>query len=550
MSSSAPILIVDDNLQIQSLLTELLAMAGHETRAAASCEEARALLDDNAFCCALIDLGLPDGNGLDLLDPIAREHPFLVPIILTGDGRAETIIDTMRAGAFDFLIKPFVAATLQAAVNRAVEYHQVLRERDELIHLLSEEREQLKVRVDEATADLRQYASHCEQVSARLHSLVRLTQVASEQYTDELVFRSIVKELENYIPLRCVVLHSYAGTEFLCARRDDEGEISVIDVEGMNATNGDRNGDADAESRLREAVAQHAAVEIGGTAIYIYPQSYWGKKACTVAFFLDDTFEVDPDCDQFLSMCAHFLGFEWQDARLSLHASQQASLGNIAVEISKGLIQGLTAIRTTADYVSETDVSQEALEGLSHIRGSVDSLHDQINDFRQLSQPQKDSVETVQLATYLNQAMEMLNHAVQNRGLKVQRQFETESNCVLMNGSSLARTILDLISASVRSAKVGGTIALRTAEAESNHVLVEISHEIGDTELFGIEGPDALVHGALVVENHPQFILAQRTVQRCGGRLMLKCEYDKHRAFHIILPKNPLANNGGNEKAS
>ncbi|MCF6284824.1 MAG: response regulator [Candidatus Hydrogenedentes bacterium] len=541
MSSKSHILIVDDNLQIRSLLAELLSVAGHTSMMASSCQEAHALLEEHTFNCALIDLGLPDGNGLDLLPPITQHHPLLVPIILTGDGRAETIIDTMRAGAFDFLIKPFVSATLQAAVNRALDYHNALRERDELVQLLSEEREQLKIRVDDATADLRQYANHCKRVGSRLHSLVRLTQVASERYTDELVFRSIVEELENYFPLRCVALQSATGMEFLCARRDGSGEINVIAVEeaGQPADNG--RSTADMETRIREMAARHAAVESTGVAVYLYPQSYWGKKACTVAFFLEDAFTVDPECDQFLSMCAHFLGFEWQDARLSLHATQQASLGNIAVEISKGLIQDLTAIRTTADFISETAVSAEALEGLNLIRGSVDSLHVQIKNFRQLSQPHKDSVETVHLADYLNQAVDMLGRTIKNKGIEVERYFDGDAPCVLLNGPSLARTFLDLISAAVRAVDVDGTIALRLSESESNHALVRISYEIGHTELFGVETAAGGDQGSLLVESHPQFILAQRSVQSCGGRLMLKYEDEIFCSFHIILPRNPLS---------
>ncbi len=548
MTDTSHILLVDDNLPILRLLEEVLSKSGHSTATASNIVEARALLEKGTFCCALIDLGLPDGNGLELLPTITSNHPLLVPIILTGDGRAETIIDTMRAGAFDFLIKPFVAASLQASVNRAVDYHNVLRERNELVHLLSEEREQLKARVEEATTDLRQYASHCELVSARLHSLVRLTQVASEHYTDELVFERIVEELEKFIPLKFVVLHATASMEFLCARRDSDGEIHVIVVEGADKTlpNGQSNGDM--EARLRALATHHATVENADAKMYLYPQSYWGKKACTVAFFLDESFAVDEDCDQFLGMCAHFLGFEWQDARLSLHATQQASLGNIAVEISKGLIQGLTAIRTTADYVSETSVSTEAMEGLDHIRSSVDSLHSRINDFRMLSQPQKESVATVNLTDYLNQAVEMLGNAVQNRNITITRHFEGESPCVLLNGTSVARTVLDLISAAIRAVELGGEISLRVSDSESNHVLVEISHAIESTELFGIERESNDPQGPALVESHPQFILAQRTLQRCGGRLMLQCENEHHRAFHLILPRNPLAEDRSRDK--
>lgn len=537
MTGKTRILIVDDNLQIQALLTELLGVSGHATRTASSCEEARVLMGEESFSCALIDLGLPDGNGLDLLPYIREKLPLMVPVILTGDGRAETIIETMRAGAFDFLIKPFVSASLQAAVNRAQEYHDVLRERDELVQLLSDEREQLKVRVEEATADLRQYANHCEQVSARLHSLVRLTQVAANLYTDETVFRSIIEELEKYIPLQCVALESATGHKFLAAWRNGADEIHVIAVDDVDlpAHNGRFSGGP--EERLRHLVEQHAHIQTPDAASYIYPQSYWGKPACTVAFFLDGAFEVDTDCDQFLGMCAHFLGFEWQDARLSLHATQQASLGNIALEISKGLIQGLTAIRTTADFVSETPISEEAAEGLKLIRDSVDSLHNQIKDFRQLSMPDKESVETVQLSEYIDQAVDMLNRAMQNRGITISRDYDEDCECVLLNGASLARTFLDLIAAALRTVSSEGQIELAVSGMEPNHILVQIRHNATDCELFGVpRSPEA----PMLIEGHPQFILAQRTIQSCGGKLLLKYEQGTNRAFNIILPRNPL----------
>lgn len=540
MTGKTRILIVDDNRQIQALLTELLGVSGYVTRAASSCEEARALIDREEFSCALIDLGLPDGNGLELLPYVRERLPLLVPIILTGDGRAETIIETMRAGAFDFLIKPFVSASLQAAVNRAREHHDVLRERNELVQLLSDEREQLKARVEEATADLRQYANHCELVSARLHSLVRLTQVAADLYTDETFFRSIIEELEKYIPLHCVALESATGHKFLAAWRNGKDEIHVIAVDDVDLPAHNGRFEGGPEDRLRHLVERHAHLDTPDTAIYVYPQSYWGKPACTVAFFLDGTFAVDADCDQFLGMCAHFLGFEWQDARLSLHATQQASLGNIALEISKGLIQGLTAIRTTADFVSETPISDEAAEGLKLIRDSVDSLHNQIKDFRQLSMPHKDSVETVQLSKYIDQAVEMLSRALENRGIAITRDYDRDCECVLLNGASLARTFLDLIAAAVRTVADGGQIELAVTGMEPNHILVQIRHDAVNGELFGVTRTGAGGEVPILIESHPQFILALRTIQSCGGKLLLKYEKDTRRTFSIILPRNPF----------
>jgi len=550
MDDKTHILVVDDNLQIQGLLNELLKVSGYESHSAGTLAEARALMDSRAFSCALIDLGLPDGNGLELLPMLRERYPLTVPIILTGDGRVETILETMRAGAFDFVIKPFVSASLQAAVKRALEHNGVLRERDMLVQLLSEEREQLKGRVEEATRDLRQYADHCELVSARLHSLVRLTQVAANLYTDEIVFRSIIEELEKFIPIECVALGSATGHEFLGAWRTASGVVDVVAVDDAHILSANGRTSTDLEHQLRELIQRHAQIEFPDAKAYVYPQSYWGKSACTVAFFINRAYTVDENCDQFLSMCAHFLGFEWQDARLSIHATQQASLGNIAMEISKGLIQGLTAIRTTADYLDETPVSEDAREGLRRIRGSVESLHNQIKYFRHLSTPQKESVETVQLSDYIDSAIDILSRALQSRGINVERTYDEDCQCVLLNGASLARTFLDLISAAVRTVDVGGTIELFLSDTESNHVLVQIRHEAKSSELFGVTRQNGEGEVPMLIESHPQFILAQRTVQGCGGKLLLKYEGGRQRAFHIILPRNPLhATSGAGVKA-
>lgn len=547
MTEKTRILIVDDNQQIQSLLVEMLGVAGFDTRAAASCADARALLSESTFACGLIDLGLPDGNGLDLLPIIRENHQHLVPIILTGDGRAETIIETMRAGAFDFLIKPFVSASLHAAIKRALGHHDVLRERDDLVQLLKEEREHLKARVEEATADIRQYAGHCELVSARLHSLVRLTQVAANLYTDETVFRSIIEELEKYIPLQCVALESSTGLKFLAAWRNGGAQIHVIAVDDTEAKSGQGRAETDAEERLRGLVRRHAQLETPDATAYVYPQSYWGRPACTVAFFLDGAFSVDADCDQFLSMCAHFLGFEWQDARLSQHATQQASLGNIAVEISKSFIQGLTAIRTTADFVSETPITEEAAEGLRLIRDSVETLHNQIKDFRQLSTPQKESVETVQLSDYVDQAVDMLSRAHMNRNITITREYDENCECVLINGAALARTFLDLIAAALRTVSEGGEVSLSVAGMEPSHILVQIAHDATMAELFGVTPRESRGDTPILIESHPQFILAQRTIQGSGGKLLLKFEEGARRVLNIILPRNPLTAGHGPE---
>jgi two-component system, NtrC family, response regulator AtoC len=140
-SAKPHILLIEDEKTQRSLLEEVLALSDYTYESAGGCEEGRELFARGRFSCALIDLGLPDGSGLNLLGEFTREDPSLVAIVLTGDASAETVIDTLREGAFDYLTKPVNITTLRAAMARALSHHAVVRERAELFRLLLEERE-------------------------------------------------------------------------------------------------------------------------------------------------------------------------------------------------------------------------------------------------------------------------------------------------------------------------------------------------------------------------------------------------------------------------
>ena len=200
------ILVVEDDDILRSFLVEALELSDYVMDSAGTCAEGRATFIRGRYACALIDLGLPDGDGLALLGEFVREDPELVSIVITGDAAATTVIDTMRAGAFDYLTKPVELATLNAAVARGLAHHTVRRERAELLELLVQERDQLRARVEEATSDLRLYAQTCERSNAHLRALLRLTQLAGDYLSDEILLQQVLEHLSEEMPLRALVL--------------------------------------------------------------------------------------------------------------------------------------------------------------------------------------------------------------------------------------------------------------------------------------------------------------------------------------------------------
>ena len=121
MKQAMSILIVDDEETFREVLAKELRLSGYEAVAAPSGGEAEALLKERDFDLALVDIKMPDMDGLDLLGKIKRDFSFTEVIILTGHGTVERAIKAMKLGAYDFLMKPCRLDELEAVLQKAWE---------------------------------------------------------------------------------------------------------------------------------------------------------------------------------------------------------------------------------------------------------------------------------------------------------------------------------------------------------------------------------------------------------------------------------------------
>lgn len=528
------VLIIEDDPAQRTFLRKLLEMTGYGCTCAGSCAEGREVFNPGQFAIALVDLGLPDGSGLTLLGELAERDDLLVPLVLTGDGSPETIIRTMRAGAFDYLTKPVDATTLAAAVARASSHYAVRRERSELLVLLMREKEQLEARVRAATADIRQYAEATEQVNARLRSLLTLTQLAQSRYSDDTLMRNTYRELARHMPLTCLALCDVSRQRLLAIYPQD-GVLEFVEADVGGGASGYDALLVDAEPRLlvQQWVERNTGLDTTEYQDRVFPERLWNRAVCTVGFYLDPDYEVGPSEEEFLGMCAHFLAFEWEQANLLLHVAHHASLGSIGVELARSFVQPLTALRTATDFVAETPLTPEALEGMQVIQENVDRLRRQTQEFRKLSVLREDCVETVRLDEYIEQALDILTVAIQNRSVTILRRFDTDCECILLNGTALARTFLDLILGALRATELGGTIELSVVDAAAGYVAVEIGYP--DGHLGPLAKPGAHVFD---YEAHPGLQLAERTIHACGGTLSLTADRGNRRQVRVVLPRN------------
>jgi signal transduction histidine kinase len=117
----ARILIIDDEAGMREGCRRVLVGAGYGVDSAADLKTGQELAHAGSYELYLLDVMLPDGSGLDLIDPILEQDPEAIFIIITGFGSVEVAVEAVRRGAYDFLSKPFTSDELLVAVGKGLE---------------------------------------------------------------------------------------------------------------------------------------------------------------------------------------------------------------------------------------------------------------------------------------------------------------------------------------------------------------------------------------------------------------------------------------------
>jgi signal transduction histidine kinase len=129
---NARVLIVDDDEALAENLAEIVQTLGAETTIAPDGKSALARADETQFDVAMIDVRLPDTDGVSLLQPLRERSPFTQLVLVTGNATLEGAMAAVRGGAFAYVLKPFSPPDLIDTVRRACEQAALYGERERL----------------------------------------------------------------------------------------------------------------------------------------------------------------------------------------------------------------------------------------------------------------------------------------------------------------------------------------------------------------------------------------------------------------------------------
>ena len=120
MAEAALVLVVDDDDSVRRGLARLLTAAGYRVEAYAGAAELLARDVPKQPACALVDVRMPEVSGFELIEALSASHPGLAVVFISGHGDIPMAVRAIKAGACDFLTKPFDETALLAAVDQAI----------------------------------------------------------------------------------------------------------------------------------------------------------------------------------------------------------------------------------------------------------------------------------------------------------------------------------------------------------------------------------------------------------------------------------------------
>ncbi len=186
MADDVSVLVVDDEPYIREVCGRALKRAGYTVALAKDGADAHRELAETDFAAAILDINLPDTDGLQLLQEVKEQNPDAVVVLVTGFASLETAMEAVHLGAYEYVRKPFGTVDLVHIVERGLESQRLKGRNDELLselqatneNLVAQQehmREQMRIASEDLTAfvELGRRLSETSDLSETLQSILK-----------------------------------------------------------------------------------------------------------------------------------------------------------------------------------------------------------------------------------------------------------------------------------------------------------------------------------------------------------------------------------------
>ncbi len=265
------VLIVDDDEKARKNITEYLKLSGFDLNEAGTLKEARELIFKHDPEIIILDVQLPDGYGLDLLDELSKLPNKIPVIMMTGFGNIEMAVDAMKNGAHDFLTKPISdLKNLESSIQRAGE---IIRMRQELIHLRKNQQQTNNFVVGQSKEFSTAIDQAVKAAKASVSVLITGETGTGKEVLARFIHQSGPRAGKPFIAINCAAiqptvleseLFGYEAGAFTGAEKRKHGLMEVADG-GVLFLDEISSMPADIQAKLLRAIEERSFRRVGGT---------------------------------------------------------------------------------------------------------------------------------------------------------------------------------------------------------------------------------------------------------------------------------------------
>jgi two-component system NtrC family sensor kinase len=522
MQEKQSILIVDDDESARRSLGLIFEKMGYETETAGTAKEAIDKARVRFFNTALLDIRLPDMEGIELLAPLKETYPDMVVIMITAYASVETAVRALNEGASAYIIKPLDMDEVLAVVRDVLEKQQLVAENRKLYQEAQRELAERK-RAEKALKEL----------------LGKIERAKQE-------WESTADSLPDFI---CLVDHR--GHIARANRTVETWNLArILDVKGLGVHELLHPGCEDSSCYLRsfwegaykeamqgepaqceaydEALQRHVLIEV-------QPWKDWGKgtalgSAVVVVRDITGRKRMEEQLRKAYS--------DLQDSQAKLiQAEKLAATGRLAASVAHEINNPLQGISNYLAVISRQVAKEGSLrEDLEMVKLGFERISEIVRRLRAFYRPAEEGMEPTDINGVVERVLALVGHQLSLGQVAVKRELAEQELPVLGSAGQLEQVLVNLVVNAQEAMPRGGQLVVRTALCE-NVVQLEVSDTgLGMSEeelstLFepfhnGVDGK-GLGLGLWISHN---------IIDAHGGQIEVESQMGRGTTFTISLP--------------
>jgi signal transduction histidine kinase len=526
MTRPDKILIIDDDPKMRELLSECLAPLGYDVTQANSGQQALELIKAEPFNVVLLDLMLPDIEGMRVFRNIREQRPETEVIVLTGYASLESAVDALRIGAYDYVTKPFDASVIQSTARRAAEKHRF---------------------------------------RLRLTALNRATQAMIATLDPEQVLRLAMSEAR-------MMLDAEATAIFLLDPASDELRLAASAGATAAPPIGTR---APADAGIIGRVVQNAqpitigdiqndprcsgdqACALAGPdtrSLLVVPLTYRGTIIGAIAAVNKTGGSFDAHDQELLNTLSGSTAIAIENARLYqaerelrklveqsqmqlVQTEKLAATGRLAASLAHEINNPLQAIHNSLQLMLSFQLeAQEQQEYLQIADEEIERLMNLVASILEFARPPQREMRATNLNDVVERVLALAGKYLQHRRVAVKRTLASDLPPIVVAPDELEQVFINLVLNAVDAMPEGGTLHVASWQNENSRLAVAFSdtgHGIAPEDLRRVFEPffstreDGTGLGLTVSHN---------VVERHGGQIAVESTVGQGTTFTVWLP--------------